>query len=179
MLSYKINYTPTFDIGRIPNKPTPVMKILVLSITLSTSVLSGALNELSIALALPSGLEIGKTLRTDLDPLLSSKDDVSFFSSEYDAHFDDMGFLSEVVLEQSKGHEIPASWGLEWNSSLDDVSNALSTLGTINVSSPDVTKSPTVKSLSEVSIAIGEQTFRFQVIDWKEGKDGLSRIVIE
>lgn len=158
------------------------MKILVLSITLSTSVLTGAFTDPYSLAALPDGLELGKTLRTDLDPTLQAKDGFSFFADAYDAHFGEMGFLEKVVIDRTKGHLIPDSWNLSWNDDLTIIKASLAEFGVVKSFSRDMSKSPTVNSFQEVELRNGKYSFKFHIIDWKEGSnniDGLSAVVIQ
>lgn len=157
------------------------MKILILSITLSTSVLSGALNDFSTFLNLPEGLEIGKTLITDLDPMSVSKDGSTFFANAYDAHFNELGFLEKIVLDQTKDHDIPTAWEINWNTNLQEVQTALSALGSAEVVNQDMSKSRFANSFNEVILTTDDHIYHFQIIDWKDGsenQDGLSSIVV-
>lgn len=156
------------------------MKILILSITLSTSFLSETLTSLPTILLLPQGLEIGKTLRTDLDPMIVSRDGNSFFASSFDAHFDEMGFLEKLILDQSKDHEIPSTWNLNWNAKLSEVEAALATFGQVDIVKKDMSESPTAHAFTSVVLETEKYTYRFEVMEWKNSQkaDGLSSIVV-
>ena len=124
---------------------------------------------------------MGKTLITDLDPMAISKDGSTFFADSYDAHFDDLGFLEKLVFDKAKGHAVPATWNLDWNTDVNGVQTALSVLGKVEVVHQDMSKSRFADAFSDVTLTINSRVYHFQVIDWKDNsgnQDGLSSIVI-
>lgn len=159
------------------------MKAIFLILSFSISSLDNSeKNGEWVTIFLPEGLELGRTLRTDLDPLYSCNSDcISFFAATYDAHFDKLGFLDRVTIDRDKQHIIPESWGIDWKASIGDVQQKFSSLTNFKVQERDMSKSPSASSLTDFYFEQNGKRYHFYFIQWKESSknlDGLSRITI-
>lgn len=144
------------------------MNTLVLSISIVLS-LNNYPSGHTVNLDMPSGLAFGHTLVTDLNPdFISNEDDLLFFSANYDAHFNQLGFLKELVIDRDKKHALPENWGLTWNTGLATVKKSFSSIEGLQVVTRDVSKSSTMSSLVDVFFTADQHTYHLYFVDWTD-----------
>ena len=134
-------------------------------------------------LNLPHGLELGKTLRTDIDPNYPlNTNSETYEAQQYEADFNELGFLDKVTMDEQNGHVIPEDWGLTWGTSMEDVVAKLSESYEVNISKRDMGKSYFASSMSDLSVQTASGVYKFYFINWKgETKTdmGLSMITVK
>ncbi|MEQ9403637.1 MAG: hypothetical protein RIM99_08635 [Cyclobacteriaceae bacterium] len=155
------------------------MKTFIIAFAFLTSLTEK--NTTSFTLTLPDGLEMGRTLRTEVDLSFSiPTNDLSYFASSFDAHFDQLGFLKRVVVDREKNHKIPKEWKLSWASSLKETIVMFQQMEGMKVLDRDMSKSFFANDLVDLYFTTNNKTYHFYFVDWKDETrpDGLSSVTI-
>lgn len=105
-----------------------------------------------------------------------------FSGIDFEAVFNQNGFLDKVVFDRSMNHQIPEEWQLSWLSTVEDILDRYQSYNP-NLEDRNIVGSSSMHRLQHISFASGQNLYHFYVIEWKDNHsktriNGLNRIAI-